>query len=237
MLTLGDIARLNGTRVGKDVAVVWHDVRVTHEQLDSRSNIIGNALLDMGIGKGDRVALLASNCHQVVDIHVACSKVGAILVPLNAMLHPMEIARLLNHCQAKVILVTSDLTQVVDSIRAETPELKGFISIGEAEGMINYEKILSGYPNKDPAIQVDENDTALISYTSGTTGLPKGVMLSHRNLFSNAVNAVIGYNIPLGGKELIPFPLFFSAVFNAHVISHLLAEGTVVILDWFKAES
>jgi len=236
MLTLGDIVRLNGTRVGKDVAVVWRDTRVTHEQLDLRSNIIGNAILDMGIGKGDRVALLASNCHQIVDIHVACSKVGAILVPLNAMLHPMEITRLLNHCQAKVIFVTSDFTRTVDSIRAETPDLKGFISIGEAEGMINYEEILSAYPNKDPIVQVDENDTALISYTSGTTGLPKGVMISHRNLFSNAINAVIGYNIPLGGKELIPFPLFFSAIFNAHVIPHLLAEGTVVILDWFKPE-
>jgi len=236
MLTLGDIVRLNGRRVAKEIAVIWRNTRLTHRELDLRTNALANALIDMGVGKRDRVGLLASNCHQVVEVHAACSKIGAILVPLNGMLHPMELSRLLNHCEAQVMFVTDDFTQVVESIRAATPGLKEFVSVGEAEGMTNYELLISTYPTTDPAVEVDENETALIAYTSGTTGLPKGVMLSHRNLFSNAVNALVGYDIPLGGRELIAFPLFFTAVFNGHVIPHLLAEGSVVILDWFRPE-
>ena len=237
MLTLGDIVRLNGKRVGKDVAIVWHDVRLTYEELDLRTNAVANALLAMGVGKGDRVALLATNCHQFIEVHIACSKVGAILVPLNTMLHPTELSRLLNHSEARVIFVTTNFTGVVDPIRNAAPKLKEFVSIGEAEGMTSYEALISAYPSSDPSIRVAEDETAYITYTSGTTGLPKGVMLSHRNLFSNAVNAAIGYTMPLGGIEVIPFPLCFSAIFTGHVIAHLLVEGRVVVLDWFRPET
>lgn len=236
MLTLGDIVRLNSKRVAKDIAIVWHDVRLTHEELNLRTNAVANALLDMGVGKGDRVALLATNCHQFIEVHVACSKVGAILVPLNIMLHPMEVSRLLKHSEAKVIFFTTNFVAVVNSLRNVIQELKEFVSIGVVEGMTNYEALMSVYPSSDPSIRVAEDETAYITYTSGTTGLPKGVMLSHRNLFSNAVNAAIGYTMPLGGIEVIPFPLCFSAIFTGHVISHLLVEGRVVVLDWFGPE-
>lgn len=236
MLTLGDIVRLNGKRVGKEVAIVWHDVRLTHGELDLRTNAVANALIAMGASKGDRVALLATNCYQFIEVHVACAKIGAILVPLNAMLSPPELLRLLNHSESKVIFITGNFTRVIDSIRRDIPELKEFISIGGGGGFRDYETLISSYPTSDPSISVGENDIAYITYTSGTTGLPKGVMLTHRNIFSNAVNAAIGYTMPLGGIELIAFPLFFTAIFNGHLIAHLLVEGRVVILDWFRPE-
>lgn len=239
MLTLGDMVTLNGKRVPKDVAIVWHghDVRLTHEEVDIRTNAVANGLSDMGINKGDRVALFASNCHQFVEVHVACSKIGAILVPLNAMLSPAEVARLLNHCEAKAIFITANFAGMINSIRAQAPGLREFISIGGGDGFTDYERLLSSYPTTAPSVEVSENDIAYITYTSGTTGLPKGVMLSYRNLSSNVVNATIGYNMPLGCIELIPFPLFFSAMFTGHVISQFFVQGTAVFLDWFRPDT
>jgi acyl-CoA synthetase (AMP-forming)/AMP-acid ligase II len=236
MLTLGDIIRLNAKRAGKEVAIVWHDVRLTYAALDLRTNAIANALTDMGVVKGDRVALLASNCHQFIEVHVACAKIGAILVPLNNLLKPTEISRLLNHAEVKVIFITSEFAKLIGSIKHEIPELREFVSIGGGDGVKDYENLLLSYPTSDPGINVDVNEVAYIAYTSGTTGSAKGVMLTHNNIFSNAVNAAIGYQMPLGGIEVIPFPLFFTAVFNGHVIAHLFVGGRVVILDWFKPE-
>jgi len=236
MLTLGDIIRLNTKRAGKEVAIVWHDVRLTYKELDLRTNAMANALIDMGVGKGDRVSLLANNCHQFIEVHIACSKVGAILVPLNTLLKPAEITLLLNHSEAKVIFVTSELTKVIDSIRHDVPALEECVSIGGGDGFKDYETLVSSHPTSDPCVPVDENDVAYIAYTSGTTGSAKGVMLTNRNIFSNAVNAAISYRMPLGGTEIIPFSLFFTAIFNGHVIAHLFVGGRVVILDWFKPE-
>ena len=236
MLSLGEITRLNAKRVGNEIAIIWHGVRETHKKLDARTNSIANALISMGVKKGDRVALLASNCHQFIEVHIAASKAGAIMVPLNGMLSPCEIAHLLNHSESKVLFITSDFAHAIARISKDIPTVKEFISIGGGEGIQDYETLVSRYPVSDPLIPIDENDTAYIAYTSGTTGLPKGVMLSHRNLFSNSLNAIAACLIPVGGVEVVAFPLFFNAIFYSHVIPYLLCEGGVVILDKFKPD-
>jgi acyl-CoA synthetase (AMP-forming)/AMP-acid ligase II len=236
MLSLGEIVRLNGKRVGNQIAIVWNNVRETHRELDARTNSLASALLSMGIAKGDRVALLASNCHQFIEVHVAASKIGAILVPLNGMLSPGEIGGLIRHSESKVLFITGNFKGAVDRIRSDVPSVKEVISIDGGEGFTDYETMITGQPANDPLVPFGEDETAYITYTSGTTGLPKGVMLSNRNLFSNSLNAIASCLIPLGGVEVVAFPLFFSAIFNSHVIPYFLAEGGVVILDRFRPE-
>ncbi len=233
MLSLGEMVRLNALRVPYEKAIVWRNVRLNYKELDTRTNAIANAIISMSVKKGDRVALIATNCHQFVEVHVACSKAGAILVPLNAMLAPVEMVRLLNHSGAKVLFVTSNFVNTVSSVRKDIPSVTGFVSIGDGDGMKDYETLVKTSPATDPLVPVGEDDTANITYTSGTTGLPKGVMLSVGNLFSNAVNAIVSCLIPPGGSEVVSFPLFFSAIFNSHVIPFILAGGGVVILDKF----
>jgi len=237
MRSLGDIIRLNGKRVAKETAIVWRDVRLTHKELDRRTSSLASVLVKKGVGKGDRVALLAANCSQFIEVHGACSKAGAILVPLNSMLQASEITHLLNHSEPKVIFITKGFAERVNSVKSELKTVKHYVSIDGGEGFEEYEKLLSETEPVDPDVAVDYDDVAYITYTSGTTGLPKGVTLTNRNVIANAVNAAIGYEIPMGGCEVIPFPIFFSAVFNSHVIAHLFAEGKVVILDWFKPEA
>lgn len=236
MLSLGEIVRLNGKRVGNQTAIVWNNVRETHRELDARTNSLANALISMGIAKGDRVALLASNCHQFIEVHVAVSKIGAILVPLNGMLSPGEIAGLIRHSESKVLFITANFKGAIDRIRNEVPTVKEVISIGGGEGFTDYESLIAGHPANDPMVLFGEDETAYIAYTSGTTGLPKGVMLSNRNLFSNSLNAIASCLIPLGGVEVVVFPLFFNAIFNSHVIPYFLAEGGIVIIDRFRPE-
>lgn len=237
MLSLGEIIRLNAERVGNEVAIIWNNVRETYRELDARTNSMANALISKGIKRGDRVALFASNCHQFIEVHVAVSKAGAILVPLNGLLSPGEIARLINHSESKVLFLTGNFARAVAAIKKDIPAVKELIAIGGAAGMTDYENLITAFPATDPLIPVGENETAYITYTSGTTGLPKGVMLSNRNLFSNSLNAITCCLIPLGGIEVVAFPLFFSAIFNSHVIPYFLAEGGVVILDRFRPES
>jgi acyl-CoA synthetase (AMP-forming)/AMP-acid ligase II len=235
--SLGEIVRLNGKRVANEIAVVWHDVRLTHKELDTRTNALANVLLGKGIKKGDRVALIAANCNQFIEVHAACSKIGAILVPLNTMLQAAEVSHLLNHSEPKAVFVTKKFAETVASIKGDLKTIVDYISIDGDEGFEDYETIVAAASTDDPGITVEDSEIAYITYTSGTTGLPKGVTLTHRNVIGNAVNAVTGYEIPLGGCEVIAFPMFFSAVFNSHVIAHLFAKGKVVVLDWFKPET
>jgi acyl-CoA synthetase (AMP-forming)/AMP-acid ligase II len=237
MLNLGEIIKLNAVRIPHEKALVWNEVRLNYDELNRRTNSLANAIIKMGINRGDRVALCATNCHQFIETHIAVAKAGAILVPLNAMLAPVELTRLINHSGAKMLVFTSNFLKTVAEIHAELPDVTDYIAIGGGDGFWDYEVLIAASPDANPEIPFSEDDTAYITYTSGTTGLPKGVMLSVRNLFSNALNAIVSCLIPPGGFEVVGFPLFFSAIFNSHVIPYFLAGGGVIILDRFSPEA
>ncbi|MBP1762466.1 MAG: acyl-CoA synthetase (AMP-forming)/AMP-acid ligase, partial [Firmicutes bacterium] len=131
---------------------------------------------------GDRVAILGKNRHQWVTAFYAAAKADAITVPLNWRLHPAELAYLLENSGAAVLVYDSEFTELVDKMRADIP-VKSYVRIGGEGPDIEFEEALQGRATEEPCFTSGGEDTAIIMYTSGTTGNPKGAMLTHNNMF------------------------------------------------------
>ena len=182
-------------------AVVCGTTRLTYEQFGKRVNQWANAMRSLDIQKGDRVAVLSQNCHRVLEAFFGTPLLGSILMPLNFRLVPDDFDYILNHGGAKVLIVEEGLTHLIDSIRNNLKTVQHFIiasdnSKANEKGWEDYESLLTAASSEPPGpVEIDENETSALLYTSGTTGRPKGVMLTHRNLYINAVNSICEFGI------------------------------------------
>ena len=178
-------------------AVVCGDVRLTYRQFGDRVNAWAHVMRSLGVEKGDRVAILSQNCHRMLEAFFGAPSTGAILMSLNFRLLPSDFEYILNHGEARVIIVEAGLEHLIDEIRPRLASVKHFLLGGDVKaGWQDYEAMIAGAPSTaiDPVV-VDENETSALLYTSGTTGKPKGVMLTHRNLYINALNSVVEFGL------------------------------------------
>jgi long-chain acyl-CoA synthetase len=176
-------------------AVVCGGARYTFNGLAERINRLSAGLARMGLAKGDRVAILSLNCHRYLELYYGVPQLGAVVVPLNFRVPPAELRHIIQHSGARAIMVDQAFLPVIDQLRNDLPEVQYFIYFGDSapEGYAAYEQVLAdaspGFDGPDPA----ESDLVGLFYTSGTTGEPKGVMLSHRNIVSNVENSARVY--------------------------------------------
>jgi fatty-acyl-CoA synthase len=185
---------------GQQEAVVSGDLRFTYRQLGERVNRWVNLMRSLGVAQGDRVAIISQNDHRMLDGFFGAPLAGAVYMPINFRLIADDFNYILNHAEAKILIVEDWLAPAIEGIRAELKTVQHFIAFsdcGEApSGWQDYDAMLGAASAAEPApAEVDENDTATILYTSGTTGKPKGVMLTHRNLYINAINSIIEFGI------------------------------------------
>jgi len=182
-------------------AVVCGSDRFTYSQFNDRVNRWANVMLGCGIAKGDRVAILSPNCHRMLEAFFGAPLIGAILLPLNVRLISDDFNYILNHGEAKVVIVQEEYAHLIDEIRGTLPSVQHFLIAGEdlqhiPAGWKDYEELISNASATGPEpVEVDENEASALLYTSGTTGRPKGVMLTHRNLYLNALNSVIEFEL------------------------------------------
>ncbi len=147
-------------------------------------NRFGNALLKLGVQKGDRVAMLQVNTNQCVETYFAAARIGAIYVPLNFRAKGNEFTYMLNSSEANTLFSGERYIDLVNSIKPELASVKNFVSLdSQHDGMLYYENIIKSAPADEIFTDIGDNDTTILMYTAGTTGFPKGVMLSH-NSFS-----------------------------------------------------
>lgn len=182
-------------------AIVSGDLRLTYRQFGERVDRWAHAMRALGVEKGDRVAIISQNSHRMMDGFFAAPLIGAIYMPINFRLIAADFEYILNHAEAKVLIVEDWLAKTVDEIRPRLKSVRRFIAHSDdrdfkAEKWMDYESLLAGSPASapEPAV-VDENDVSTILYTSGTTGKPKGVMSTHRNLYINAMNSIIEFGL------------------------------------------
>jgi len=194
---------------GAKEAIVCGDVRLTYAQFGGRVYSWANAMRALGIRKGERVAVLSQNCHRMLEAYFGTPLLGAILMPLNFRLVPDDFEYILNHGGARVVIVEEGLTHLLDPIRDRLETVKHYVlardsqSPGPSPGddatsgaWLDYEKLLAEAGSEPPpAVEIDENEPSALLYTSGTTGRPKGVMLTHRNLYINAINSICEFGI------------------------------------------
>lgn len=179
---------------GKYPAVVCGNVRYDWNEFDRRTDMLARGLASLGIKRGDRVAVLMLNCHRYLELYYVCGRMGAVIVPLNYRLARPEIVFILNDSESKALFVDKNFAPYVTG-RDTIPTVEHLIYAGDEtpESMLNYEKLLlRGEQYRASADEeMQEDDLAGLFYTGGTTGRPKGVMLSHKNLVSNAIHVAI----------------------------------------------
>ncbi len=147
-------------------------------------NRLGNALLKLGVQKGDRVAMMQVNTNQCVEAYFAAAKIGGIYVPLNFRAKGNELTYMLNTAEANTIFIGDRYIDLVNSIKPDLTSVKNFISLdSKQEGMLYYEDMIASSPADEIFTEIGDDDTTILMYTAGTTGFPKGVMLTH-NSFS-----------------------------------------------------
>jgi fatty-acyl-CoA synthase len=195
-------------------AVVCGDVRLTYGELGERIDRFSNALASLGVRKGDVVAYLSFNCHRLLEGYYAVPQLGAILLPINIRLTPADIAYILNDAGASTVVVDRALVGLLAPILASLPAIKNVVLMGgdpKADSAVkggDYEALLAKAAPRFDAPTLDEDDVAELFYTSGTTARPKGVMLTHRNLYAHAFSAIAQMHCDDETVILHSIPLF-----------------------------
>ena len=196
-------------------AVIHGDVVYTYAQYYERVHRLGAALQSRGVGRGDRVAILAPNIPAMLDAKFAPMCIGAVLVPLNIRLSSREIAYILNHSGAKVLIFDSECANTVRGLRAEVPGVEAYVQIVDASPRADdipgpeYEEFLASAPPEPTAVEpIDERDAICINYTSGTTGFPKGVVFHARGAWINAIGEALETGLNWRSVYLWTLPLF-----------------------------
>src|SRR5687768_15080878 len=189
---LHDVVRLNGRKYPDRVAIVTDDTEVTFGALRDGAWRIANALRELA-APGDRIGILAENLPEYVECYYGVPAAGMALTFLNYRLHPKEWAWILNNAEASVLLVQEKYLEPIEPLLAEIPSLQHIIVIGDGRGRPSYADVVGAAPATPPEIVVDIDSTAWLLYTSGTTGFPKGAMLTHRNMCIAVLESVIEY--------------------------------------------
>jgi fatty-acyl-CoA synthase len=206
-------------------AVVCGKERFTYGEFAERVSKLGGALRKAGVQNGDRVAFLSTNCHRLLEGYYGVLEAGAVLLPLNIRLAPQELVYILNDSGARVLFLQRHFLEMVESFRGKLTTVKAFYSLdGEAEEEWlteqSYEGLLSSAaPCRADIMDIDENALAELFYTSGTSAEPKGVMLTHRNIYLHALNAGLAMHPSEDAVELHTIPLFHA---NGWGVAHFL---------------
>jgi fatty-acyl-CoA synthase len=187
-------------------AVIDGEKRLTYAQYAERTHRLANALRSLGIKPGDRVSFMSYNSHQLLEAYYGVLEAGAVLNPINIRLAPAEIGYILGHAGSNVVFYHDDFEPMVTALRPSLPAEVRWIRIeGPAD---EYEALLADASADYVAPEVDEDAMAELFYTSGTTGRPKGVVLTHRNLHLHAIYAALVLRITDADTILHVVPLF-----------------------------
>lgn len=222
-------------------AVVCNHDRYTYAQFADRVGRLAGALRQAGIQPGDRVAFLSTNCHRLLEAYYGVLEAGAVLLPLNIRLASSELSYVLNDAGATILFVEKQFLGLVDSFRKDIPSVETFCQLeGAPEASwlspSNYETLLQTATSYRADItSIDENSLAELFYTSGTSANPKGVMLTHRNIYLHAQNVCLGFHIENGAVKLHTIPLFHA---NGWGVAHFLTllGGKHVMIQRFETK-
>jgi fatty-acyl-CoA synthase len=219
---------LFGARIG----VISGERRFTYTEFGTRAERLADGLARVGIRAGDRVAYLSFNNHQLLEGYYGVPQARAIVMPLNVRSSETELASILNHAGAKMLMFEEDFAATAERLRAVCPSVERWVSLGETipQADLTYEEILDGgHAERAEVFSYDEMSIAEIFYTSGSTGTPKGVALAHRTLYLHALAVGYCYRQPETVVELHTIPLFHANGWGRPQVSTMLGCKQVMV--------
>jgi fatty-acyl-CoA synthase len=214
------------------VGIVCGERQFTYRQFGERAERLASALSKIGIERGDRVAYLSFNTHQLLEGYYGVVLAHAIVMPLNVRLSPLELKNILCHSGARALLFENDFVPLVEQLKPACPEIKRFIAL-DAKGPaadLSYEELLDqGRAERADIFSFDENSIAELFYTSGSTGTPKGVTLSHRTLYLHGLATASIYRQPETIVDLHTIPLFHANGWGRPQASTMLGTKQIMV--------
>lgn len=220
-MTLDTVLAETAKRLPEKTCIKFGKSRIGYSELDNLVSLVAGGLNSLGLKEGDRAAILMENCPEYIISYFAILRSGGVAVPVNTLLTPEEVSYILNDSGSRTLIYSSGFSKKIEEIKNKTPDLRA----------IPFEDI----PKKESRTNIENDEkTAVLLYTSGTTGFPKGAMLTHSNLISNADACMRAMQISHKDKILLFLPLFHSFSFTVCVILPIYAGATIVLLASVK---
>jgi fatty-acyl-CoA synthase len=219
-------------------AIIFEEEQITYAELHRRANRASCWLQSLGIEKGDRVAVMLNNCPEFIELFLACARLGAIFVPLNFRSAPPELDYFLKNCRPRLFVFGHEFVDTVQRLDLEDTRPQALLS---SVGKLPADAAVLDYINESAAFEgqkpfptrslgpTDPEEPQVIMYTSGTTGRPKGAVLSHRNTFFNFLNSDIFFKMHFDDIILIILPLFHSGGLFIQASPVIYKGATMVI--------
>lgn len=220
MITLADPLEHARVCFGERVAVIDGERSITYAEFAARCTRLAAGLTALGVQRGDRVALLSANGHRYMEAYFGLPAAGMVLVPLNTRLAPTELAHIVQHCGARVLITDRSADALAGLVER-------VITIAD-----DYERLIEDALPAPSAIDLSPADVAALFYTGGTTGLPKGVMLTHGNLIANAFNKIIACSLD-GTDVFLGAPAMFHVAGIAPLTGLAWLGGKTVTVPMF----
>ena len=237
-LTFGKSVKINSEKHPDKIAIYFEGHNVTYKELNERANRLSNAMQKLGFQKGDTVSVLLYNGIECVVTWFGLAKAGICFVPVNYRLEASEIAYIISNSDSKAVILGAEFVEKVASIRGKLAKsAQGrLLVIGSPvpEGMMDFDSLLANASGDEPNVEVKLSDWFHISYTSGTTGRPKGAVISHRPRVFQALLSAFLFKI-YDGIHLAAGPLYHSGPFG-YAIIQLYYGGSIVIMKNFVPE-
>jgi long-chain acyl-CoA synthetase len=230
------LLRIAAGRVPDRPAIIYHDLMLTYRELVSMVNCIANGLLDLGLKKGDHICLFTLNRPEYTITLNAAATIGAVVSPMNPSYKEREITYQLENSEARAILVQRELLPLLQSVLSQKalPNLKHIIVTGEhvpedMPGAVPFAKLLrESSPKHPPHVEISGSDLVALPYSSGTTGFPKGTMISHHNLTTNHLQFTTTFQITPTEVVLIFLPMYH--IYGVVLTGAFLAGGATQVL-------
>jgi fatty-acyl-CoA synthase len=243
MLT-GDMLRRSAQRFPDKAAIIFRGLGrrevVSYRELDAAANRLAHALLALGLAKGAKVSMLSRNLPEYGAVFFGVARTGYVANNISILYAPEELAWVLNKSDTEVLIFDAQFADKVAAIRANCPRIRHFIAIGDAPAVDNavpYAQFVAGFPETAPTVAIDERDAFCMTYTGGTTGRPKGVLMNHRARNITAHTVAFEERLTVADVVAIVTPLFHVAALNIMFQPAMLVGATCVFITPWSADA
>ena len=235
-MNIKELLKDKAQKYGDNPALIFRETSISFAELPRLTFKLANALRQLGVQKGDKVAICLPNSLEFVYSDLACLALGAVAVPLDFMLKTDELTSCLAHSEAKIFIVQPRNDISLSAIKATVPSLQKMIVTtpdSAGEGILLYADIVNEASSEAPAVSIADSDPALIMYTSGTTGQPKGILLTYKHLEGSP--KAMEYFVDLSDRDVKLAAIPFSHIGGFIYIQNCLVFGiTLVVMERFN---